>query len=57
MNDFFDIEVDKLSKDPNKRPLVSGEISVLEGKFNSDDEKDVEYKKQLEKLRSELESI
>ena len=27
MNDFFDIEVDKLSQDPNKRPLVSGEIS------------------------------
>lgn len=27
MNDFFDIEVDKLSKDPNKRPLVSGDIS------------------------------
>lgn len=27
MNDFFDIEVDRLSSDPNKRPLVSGEIS------------------------------
>jgi len=27
MNDFFDIEVDRLSQDPNKRPLVSGDIS------------------------------
>ncbi|MFE3845414.1 UbiA family prenyltransferase [Thermoplasmatota archaeon] len=27
MNDFFDIEVDRLSRDPNQRPLVSGDIS------------------------------
>ena len=27
MNDLFDIEVDKLSRDPSKRPLVSGDIS------------------------------
>ncbi len=27
MNDIFDIEVDKLSDDPNRRPLVTGEIS------------------------------
>lgn len=27
MNDFFDIKVDKLSRNPNERPLVSGEIS------------------------------
>jgi len=27
MNDFFDIEVDKLSRNPNQRPLVSGDIS------------------------------
>jgi len=27
MNDLFDIEVDRLSSDPNRRPLVTGEIS------------------------------
>lgn len=27
MNDFFDIDVDKLSHDPSRRPLVTGEIS------------------------------
>jgi len=27
LNDYFDIEVDSLSDDPNKRPLVSGAIS------------------------------
>jgi len=27
MNDFFDIDVDKLSRDPSRRPLVTGEIS------------------------------
>ncbi len=27
MNDFFDVEVDKLSSDPSRRPLVTGEIS------------------------------
>jgi len=27
MNDFFDINVDKLSRDPSRRPLVTGEIS------------------------------
>jgi 4-hydroxybenzoate polyprenyltransferase len=28
MNDLFDIEVDKLSRNPNQRPLVTGEIST-----------------------------
>jgi 4-hydroxybenzoate polyprenyltransferase len=27
MNDYFDIEVDKLSSDPTRRPLVTGEIT------------------------------
>jgi 4-hydroxybenzoate polyprenyltransferase len=27
MNDLFDIEVDKISRDPSRRPLVSGDIS------------------------------